>query len=199
VVTLTKRPSKAEEYFRCQPQACMSELKQDRPLSMSQMAMRSFFGILRKLLPAPKRRHSPRGPDRELENKLTQDLRFMFRDWAARIVHSEIGTVEVECGQVRLRAMREREFLVFSIAPRDTEDWNNPDIVLAGVTGEKDTAIMSDRTSLLSLARALEPRMAQLQSAFSNANLPATQRAIDIVRQAAEERFRTNPRTIGEI
>ena len=161
--------------------------------------MRFLLGILRKLLPAPKRRSSPRGPDQELENELTRYLGFMFRDWGARIVHSEVGTVEVECGQVRLKAMREREFLAFSIAPRDTEHWNNPDIVLAGVRGEKDTAIMSDRTSLLSLACAVEPRMAQLQSAFSDANLPATQRAIDLVRQTAEERFRTNPRTIGEI
>ncbi len=177
----------------------MREHKQDRPLRVSQVAMQGFFGILRKLLPAYKRRRSDRGPDRELENELTKYLGFMFRDWAARIVHSEIGTVEVECGQVRLKAMREREFLVFSIAPRYTEDWNNPDIVLAGVTGEKDTAIMTDRTSLLSLARALEPRMARLQNAFSDANLPATERAIDRVRQAAVERFRTAPRTIGEI
>jgi hypothetical protein len=58
---------------------------------------------------------------------------------------------------------------------------------------------LSDRTSLLSLAGALEPRMAQLRSAFSAEDLPATERAIDRVRQAAEERIRTNVRTIGEI
>ncbi|MBT9333392.1 hypothetical protein [Paracidobacterium acidisoli] len=103
------------------------------------------------------------GPDRELENELTRYLGFMFRNWAARIVHSEIGTVEVECGRVRLKTMREREFLVFTIAPRDTENWNNPDITLAAVTGESETAIMGDRTSLLSLAGVLEPRMARLQ------------------------------------
>ncbi|HEY6448990.1 MAG TPA: hypothetical protein VIY53_21225 [Acidobacteriaceae bacterium] len=114
-------------------------------------------------------------------------------------MHSEVGTVEVECGRVRLKAMRESDFLVFSIAPRDTEDWNDPDITLAAVTGERDNAVMSDRTSLLSLALALEPRMARLQMAFSDANLAATERAIDRVKQAVVERYRTNPRTIGEI
>lgn len=161
--------------------------------------MRFLLGILRKLLPAPKRSRSPRGPDQELENDLTQYLGFMFRNWRARIVHSEVGTVEVECGRVRLKAMRESDFLVFSIAPRDTEDWNDPDITLAAVTGERDNAVMSDRTSLLSLALALEPRMARLQMAFSDANLAATERAIDRVKQAVVERYRTNPRTIGEI
>jgi len=180
-------------------QARMRELKQDRPLSVSQVAMRFFFGLLRKLLPAPKRRHSPRGPDHELENELKHKLEFMFRDWAARIVRSELGTVVVECGNVLLKAMREEDFLVFSISPRDIEYWNDPDITLAAVTGESDTAIMSDRTSVVSLALALEPRMARLQSAFSDPNLATTQRAIDHVWQAAVERSRTNPQTIGEI
>lgn len=177
----------------------MRELTQDRPLSLSQVTMRSLLGILRKLLPARKKRHFPRGPDHEIENELTQYLGFMFRNWAARIVHSEIGTVEVECGRVRLKVMRERDFLVFSIAPRDTENWNDPDITLAAVTGESETAIMNDRTSLISLAHALEPRMARLQIAFSDANLASTERAIDRVRQAAVERYRTHPRTFDEI
>lgn len=162
--------------------------------------MRFVLGLVRKLIPMkPKRLRVARGPDGQLENELTQNLEFMFRDWAARIVHSELGTVIVECGNVRLKGDRERDFLVFSISPRDTEDWNNPDIVLAAVTGEPDTVIMSDRTSVVSLARALEPRMARLQTAFSEPNLIATQHAIDRVRQAAEERFRTSPRTIGEL
>jgi|SRR4051794_16065549 hypothetical protein len=177
----------------------MRELIQDRPLTGSQLAMRFLFELVRKLLPTRRSRRPPRGPDRELEGELSQYLGFMFRDWAARIVHSEVATVEVECGDVRLKAMRERDFLVFLISPRDSENWNNPDITLAAVTGESDTSIMSDRTSIVSLARALEPRMAQLQRAFSAPNLPATERAICNVRQAAEERFRRNPRTIGEI
>ena len=72
--------------------------------------MRFLLGMLRKLLPAPQRRRSPRGPDKDLENELTRYLGSCFAIGQPRIVHSEIGTVEVECGRVRLKAMREREF-----------------------------------------------------------------------------------------
>jgi len=162
--------------------------------------MRFVLGLVRKSIPMrDEKRRVPRGPDRELENELTQNLQFMFRDWGARIAHSEVGTVVVECGNVLLKAIRERDFLVFFISPVQTEDWNLPDITLAAVTGESDTVIMSDRTSVVSLARALEPRMAQLQSAFSEPNVSATLRAIDRVRRLAEERSRSGPRSIGEI
>lgn len=178
----------------------MRELKSDRPPSVIQIAMRSLLGFIRKSIPIrTKHRHVPRGPDRELEDELTQNLEFMFRDWAAHIVHSKFGTVVVECRNVLLRADRERDFLLFFLSPVQTEDWNIPDITLAAVTGESDTALMTDRTSIVSLARALEPRMAQLQSAFSAPNLSATQHAIRHVRQAAEKRMRSSPRTIGGI
>lgn len=159
-----------------------------------------FAESLRKALPTHKRRHIPLGPDQDLEKELAQYLDFMFLDWGARIVSSEIGLwVEVECGNIRLRAMRERDFLVFFMSPRDIEDWNCPDVIISAVTGENHTSIMTDRTSLPCLARALEPRMAKLQNALSNLNLSTTQHAIGTVRQAAEERFRTNPQTIGDL
>ena len=40
--------------------------------------MRFLLGMLRKLLPAPQRRRSPRGPDKELENELTRYLGSCF-------------------------------------------------------------------------------------------------------------------------
>jgi hypothetical protein len=145
--------------------------------------MRAMFGALRKVVPQRKpQAYVPRPADLALEAALREHLSFFFSDCGARIVQSQPGTVVIECGSFRLRTIRERDFLIFFIAPTaHPHAWENADIAIAAATGE---APLDVRTSLTNLAEALELRVASLQSGFSTENLPRAEEVIAKLRDA---------------
>lgn len=169
----------------------MRELKSDQPTTLPQRLIRAALGALCRVVPQRKPHVDvPHPPDLALETALREHLPFLFGDWEARILQSQSGTVVIECGSFVLKAIRERDFLVFFVAPTTKpHSWENADIAIAAATGEPPLDI---RTSLTYLAEALKPRVAALQSAFSSEHISRTEEVIATLRRAADERSRSS-------
>ena len=169
----------------------MRELPLHKPTALPQRLMQIILLGLRRVMPKRKPRADvARAPDLQLETVLREHLTFLFSDWSARIDESQLGTVVIECGSFRLKAIRDwGESLVFFMGPTaHPHFWDNADIAIAAATGE---APLDVRSSLTNLAAALEPRVAALQSAFSGEHISQTEKAIDVLREAAIERDRS--------
>ena len=169
----------------------MRELPLHKPATLSQRLAQIILVGLRRVMPIRKPLVDlARPPDLQLENVLREHLSFLFSDWSARIVQSQLGTVVIECGNFRLEAIRDWEVLVFLTGPTaHPHFWENADIAIAAVTSE---APLDVRTSLTNLAAALKPRVTALQSAFSGEHIFQTEKIIDMLRDAAIERDRSS-------
>ncbi len=167
----------------------MRELPLRKPTTLPQRVVQAILLGLRRVMPQRKPpRNVPHPPDLELETLLREHLPFLLNDRGSRIVQSQTGTVIIECGSFRLKAIRDREALVFFIGPTASPHfWDNADIAIAAATGE---APLDVRTSLTQLAVALEPRWAALQRAFSSEHISQTEKVIAMLRDAAIERDR---------
>jgi hypothetical protein len=153
--------------------------------------------IIRLLIPQSRdayARTMPVGSDAELEESVRRELGFLFKQHGAKISSNgrlrimDFAYVTIDVGNLRLRAARDRGSIEISIAPvHAVRYWQSLGEALLAVHQEGELPKAVPSSILRGAGARLEPVLARLDEAFSEAQYPATRERIREIRESFEE------------
>ncbi len=173
-------------------------------LSPIQVLLRKFFprSTFRERM---RRALKPDGTDPELEEKVRQGLRFLFRNLPASIVSNHRfprafgnAVLVVAADTVLMRVVRDRDELRFDVASANSpKEWRPLPVALAAVQGNAQNPVLASRVSIHQSGALLEAGFEPLRAAFSPEKYPITKTSMQEIERTKRdewvEKFNRSP------
>jgi hypothetical protein len=149
--------------------------------------------VFRLFFPRKKDRFYPIGSDQAFVKKVREELSFLFTDHGARIISSGYfssfgnACVTIDAGNIRLRAMRDRNFVSYDFAALAAPwFWNS---IERGVVAMKMKDGVIPPAPFPWGIRRLSEYFTELSGACSAENFPQVKRNLELIREASRKEF----------
>lgn len=137
------------------------------------------------------------GTDGELEEKVRQGLRFLFRNSSASIVSNHRfprafgnAVLVVAADTVLIRIVRDRDELRFDVASTNSPtEWKLLPVALAAVQGNGEDPVLPSCVSIRQGGALLEAGFKPLRAAFSLENYPITKASIQEIEKKKRDEW----------
>jgi len=173
-------------------------------LSPIQEFLRKFFprSTFRERM---QRNLKPDGADPELEEKVRQGLRLLFRDFSASVVSNHRfsrafgnAVLVVAADPVLIRVVRDRDELRFDVASANSpKEWRPLPVALAAVQGNAQNPVLASCVSIHQSGALLEAGFEPLRAAFSPEKYPITKTSMQEIERTRRdewvEKFNRSP------
>ena len=139
----------------------------------------------------------PNGTDPELEEKVRQGLRFLFRNLSASVVSNHRfprafgnAVLVVAADTVLIRAVRDRDELRFDVASANSpKEWRPLPVALAAVQGNAQNPVLASCVSIHQGGALLEAGFEPLRAAFSPENYPITKTSMQEIERTKRDEW----------